>query len=121
FVYIVIYRGEMILFNQLYLPLAWFKVSATYAGVFLLLFIYDMRLIRARVSESTNDAERNLYARAWGDQLLNIWLLVPLLFLFNLGCAVAIWTRPDLFLARRGPVWLLSAQLISFIVYLSYI
>ncbi|PYJ95211.1 MAG: hypothetical protein DME62_01465 [Verrucomicrobia bacterium] len=121
FFYIGCALGEAILFSQLDRPLAWFKVSATYAGVVWLLFIYDMRLIRARVSESTNDAERNLYARAWGDQLLNIWLLVPLLFLFNLGCAVAIWTRPDLFLARRGHVWLISAQLISFIVYLAYI
>ena len=110
FFYIGCALGEAILFSRLDRPLAWFKVSATYAGVVWLLFIYDMRLIRARVSESTNDAERNLYARARGDQLLNIWLLVPLLFLFNLGCAVAIWTRPDLFLARRGHVWLISAQ-----------
>src|SRR5438876_1704936 len=97
------------------------QLSAAYAGVVWLLFIYDMRLICARVAESSNDAEQALYARARTDQLLNIWLLVPLLFFFNLGCAVAIWTRPDLFLARRGHVWLISAQLISFIVYFAYI
>ena len=62
-----------------------------------------------------------LYARARADQLLNIWLFVPLLCLFNLGCAVAIWSRPELFLARGGHIWLISAQLISFIVYLAYI
>jgi len=121
FFYIGCALGEAILFSQLDRPLAWFKVSATYAVVVWLLFIYDMRLIRAGVSESTNDAERNLYARARGDQLLNIWLLVPLLFVFNLGCAVVIWRWPDLFLTRGGHVWLISAQLISFIVYLVYI
>ena len=121
FFYIGCALGEAILFSQLDRPLAWFKVSATYAVVVWLLFIYDMRLIRAGVSESTNDAGRNLYARARGDQLLNIWLLVPLLFVFNLGCAVVIWRWPDLFLTRGGHVWLISAQLISFIVYLVYI
>jgi len=71
--------GEAILFSRLDRPLAWFQLSAAYAGVVWLLFIYDMRLIRARVAESSNDAEQALYARARADQLLNIWLLVPLL------------------------------------------
>jgi hypothetical protein len=121
FFYIGCALGEAILFTRLNRPLAWFQLSAAYAGVVWLLFIYDMRLIWARVAESSNDAERALYARAKSDQLLNIWLLVPLLFLFNLGCAVVIWSRPDLFLGRSGHVWLITAQLISFIVYLAYI
>jgi hypothetical protein len=121
FFYIGCALGEAILFTRLNRPLAWFQLSAAYAGVVWLLFIYDMRLIWARVAESNNDAERSLYARAKSDQLLNIWLLVPLLFLFNLGCAVAIWSWPDLFLARGGHVWLISGQLISFVVYLGYI
>jgi hypothetical protein len=121
FFYIGCALGEAILFSRLNHPLAWFKVSAAYAGVVWLLFIYDMRLIWARVAESSSDAERALYARAKTDQLLNIWLLVPLLFFFNLGCAVAIWSWPDFFLTRGGHVWLISAQLISFIVYLVYI
>jgi hypothetical protein len=121
FFYIGCALGEAILFTRLDHPLAWFQLSAAYAGVVWLLFIYDMRLIWARVAESSNDAERALYARAKSDQLLNICLLVPLLFLFNLGCALAIWSRPDLFLTRGGHVWLISGQLISFVVYLAYI
>ena len=121
FFYIGCALGEAILFTRLNRPLVWFQLSAAYAGVVWLLFIYDMRLIWARVAESSNDAERSLYARAKSDQLLNIWLLVPVLFLFNFGCAVAIWSWPDLFLARSGHVWLISVQVISFIVYLAYI
>jgi hypothetical protein len=113
--------GEAILFSRLNHPLGWFEVSAAYAGVVWLLFIYDMRLIWARVAESSSDAERALYARAKADQLLNIWLLVPSLFLFNFGCAIAIWSWPDFFLTRSGHGWLISARLISFIVYLVYI
>jgi hypothetical protein len=121
FFYIACALGEALLFSRLQSPLAWFQLSAAYAGVVWLLFIYDMRLIRARVTESTNDADRPLYARARSDQLLNIWILVPLLFLLNLGCVFSIWNWPDLFLARAGHVWLISFQLASFIGYLIYI
>jgi hypothetical protein len=80
-----------------------------------------MRLIRARITESNNAADSKLYVRARADQLLNIWVLVPLLFLLNLGCAFSIWRWPDLFIARAGHIWLISIQLASFIGYLIYV
>jgi hypothetical protein len=95
-------------------------LSAAYAGIVWLLFIYDMRLIRARIAESRADSERALYARATSDQLLNIRLLVPLLIALNLVSAFAIWRWPDLFIARAGHIWLISTQLVSFIGYLFY-
>jgi hypothetical protein len=79
-----------------------------------------MRLIRARVAESRDDSERALYRRARSDQLLNIRVLVPLLFLLNLACAFAIWRWPDLFIARSGHLWLISAQMVLFVGYLIY-
>jgi len=86
-----------------------------------LLFIYDMRLIHARIAESRTDADRVLYACAKADQLRNIRVLIPLLFFLNLACVLAIWIRTDLFINRGGHIWLISAQLISFIAYLAYI
>jgi len=121
FFYIACALGESILFSRLDRPLAWFQLSAAYAGAVWLLFIYDMRLIRARIAESNNAADRPLYARAKADQLLNIWALAPLLFLLNLGCAFSIWNWPDLFVARAGHICLISIQLASFIGYLIYI
>src|SRR5437588_6428296 len=121
FFYIGCALGEAILFSRLDRPLAWFQLSAAYAGVVWLLFVYDMRLIRARMAESNNDAGRALYACARADQLLNIWVLVPLLFLLNLGCAFAICRWPDFFITRAGHVWLIGAQFISFVVYLFYV
>src|SRR5881392_657245 len=102
FFYIACALGEAILFSRLDSPLAWFQLSAGYAAVVWLLFVYDMRLIRARMVESRTDADRALYARTRADQLLNIWALVPLLFLLNLGGAFAICSRPDFFVARAG-------------------
>ena len=121
FFYIGCALGEAILFSRLDDPLAWFQLSTTYAAVVWLLFVYDMRLIHARVAESNNDADRALYARAEADQLLNIRVLVPLLFFVSLACALAVWIWPDLFITRGAHVWLISAQLVSFIVYLAYI
>ena len=120
FFYIACALGEAILFSRLDSPLAWFQLSAAYAGIVWLLFIYDMRLIHARIAESRGDSERALYARAMSDQLLNIRALVPLLFVLNLACAIAIWSWPDLFIARGRHIWLISAQLVLFIGYLIY-
>src|SRR5207237_5254376 len=120
FFYIACALGEAILFTRLNDPLAWFQLSAAYAGIVWLLFIYDMRLIHARIVESRDDSEHALYARARSDQLLNIRLLAPALIVLNLVSAFAIWRWPDLFIARARHVWLIGAQLVSFIGYLFY-
>jgi hypothetical protein len=120
FFYIGCALGEAILFSRLDNPLAWFQLSAAYACIVWLLFIYDMRLIHARLAESRADSQRALYARAMSDQLLNIRALVPLLVFLNLGCALAIWSWPDLFITRGVHLWLITAQLVSFIGYLIY-
>jgi hypothetical protein len=120
FFYIGCALGEAILFSHLDNPLAWFQLSAAYAGIVWLLFIYDMRLIHARVAESRDESERALYARAKSDQLLNIYLLVPLLIALNLVSAFAIWRWPHLFIARACHIWFISIQLLSFIGYLFY-
>jgi hypothetical protein len=121
FFYIACALGEAVLFTRLDRPLAWFALSAIYAAAVWMLFIYDLRLIRARLGESRTDAERIFYQRTYADQLLNIRLLAPLLFFFNLGCAILIWAHPGFFIVRRGHVLLISAQLVCFIGYLIYV
>ena len=121
FLYIACAFGEAILFTRLERPLAWFRLSTAYAAFVWLLFVYDMRLIRARLCEAANEAERFLYQRTMDDQSLNIRVLVPLLFFFNLGCAFAINHWSDFFIDRAGNVWLIAAQLLSFLIYLFYV
>ena len=52
FFYIGCALGEAILFSRLDNPLSWFQLSATYAAVVWLLFIYDMRLIHGARSDA---------------------------------------------------------------------
>ena len=121
FLYIACALGEAILFTRLEHPLAWFRLSTAYAAFVWLLFAYDLRLIRARLQEATTEGERSLYQRTWEDQLLNIRLLMPCLFFFNLACALAINHWSTYFLERSGHVWLIAAQLLSFLIYLVYV
>ena len=121
FFYIACALGEAMLFTCLGRPLDWFCLSTIYAGVVWLLFVYDMRLIQARLNESQGAVERALYTHARSDQLLNISVLVPLLFFFTLACTLAIYRPPNFFVNRGGHVWLISAQLMSFIIHLAYV
>ena len=121
FFYIACVFAEAIVFTRLESPLSWFRLSAAYAAFVWLLFVYDLRLIRTRLQEATIEAERALYQRTWEDQLLNIRLLMPCLFFFNLGCALTISHWSDYFLEHAGHVWLIVAQLLSFLIYLVYV
>ena len=55
------------------------------------------------------------------DQKLNIRLMIPLIFLFNVASAVAIYLRPGFFLERQGHYILIAAQGIGLLVYLAYV
>jgi hypothetical protein len=121
FFYIACALGEAILFTRLDRPPAWFALSAVYAAAVWLLFVYDMRLIHARLKEARDDSERAFYRRTQADQRLNIRLLIPMLILFNLACALLIRFRGDVFIAGGNHVWLISAQLVSFVGYLIYV
>lgn len=121
FFYIACALGEAILFTHLDRPLGWFRISAAYAGAVWFLFIYDTRLIRARLDECGSEQDRALYRRARTDQWLNIAVLLPLLFVFNLCCAIFIQRWPAFFLDRGGHVLLIAGQLLSFVVYLVYV
>jgi hypothetical protein len=121
FLYIACALVEAFSFAQLGNPTRWFVFVAAFLAIGWLLFAYDLRLIRMRLRDRTGDVSNRLYAMVARDQWLNLGLLLPGFFLVNVGCAVAIDSRPDFFLARHGHVWLIALQLIAFAGYLSYV
>lgn len=121
FFYIVCGLGESLLFSRVTNPRAWFALGALYAFIVWLLFIYDLRLLRARERDSAGEVSNHLYALVTRDQWLNIVALVPALVLVNAGCASLVYLYPDLFLARNGHVWLALLQLIALAIYLFYV
>jgi hypothetical protein len=85
------------------------------------LFIYDLRLIQARARDSAGPASNRLITVVKRDQWLNIALLIPAVFLFNLACYLCIHLRPDIFLGRNFHVGLATAQVVGFATYLLYV
>ena len=119
FFYIACALGEALLFTRVNNPLAWFAFGTGYAAIVWFLFLYDLHLIRARESDSAGDASNRLYALVRRDQWLNIAVLMPALFLFNLLSAILVHVQPKL--EAGGHVWLGSLQLVTFAGYLVYV
>jgi len=47
--------------------------------------------------------------------------VIPVIFLFNAGCALAIHARPDYFLRQNGHLILVGCQGFTLLVYLAYV
>ena len=121
FLYIACALVEAILFAQLGKPASWFGFGAAFIAIGWALFVYDLRLIYARMRDSAGEASNRLSVRVRRDQWLNIGLLLPAVFLLNVLSAVLIRTWPEVFLARNAHVWLIGAQVLGFAGYLVYV
>lgn len=121
FLYIGCALVEALLFAQLEKPTSWFAFAAAFIAVGWMLFVYDLRLIRARTRDSAGEASNRLFAMVTRDQWLNIALLLPAVFLLNLASVIAIHAWPQFFLANNGHIWLAAVQLGGFTGYLIYV
>jgi hypothetical protein len=121
FLYIACALVEAILFAQLGKPASWFGFGAAFIAIGWTLFVYDLRLIHARMRDSPAESSNLLYARVLWDQRMNIALLLPGIFLLNLFCALAIRTWPEFFVAHNGHLILIAIQIIGFVGYLFYV
>jgi hypothetical protein len=121
FLYIGCALVEALLFAQLEKPTMWFGFAAAFIAVGWVLFVYDLRLIRARTRDSAGEASNRLCTLVTRDQWLNIAVLLPAVFLLNVACVIAIGAFPRFFLASNGHVWLATVQLVGFAGYLMYV
>jgi hypothetical protein len=121
FFYIACTLVEALAFTHLNDPFTWFVITAVYAVVVWSLFVYDMRMVALRLRDSAGPVGSRLYGMVGADQLLNIRLLLPLIFVLNAASAVAIYRRPDFFLDRGGHYILIAVQGIGLLGYLIYV
>jgi hypothetical protein len=121
FLYIACALVEAILFAQITKPASWFGFGAAFIAIGWLLFVYDLRLIRARMRDSAGPVSNRLSARVLRDQWLNIAILLPGMFVLNLVCAVVIRTWPQKFVYGNAHVWLVGSQFLGFAGYLIYV
>ena len=121
FFYIACTLVEALAFTHLNDPFKWFVLTALYAVVVWALFVYDMRIVALRGRDSAGPVGTRLYSMVGADQLLNIRLLIPMIFVLNVVSAVAIYLRPDFFLNRGGHYLLIAVQGIGLLGYLAYV
>jgi hypothetical protein len=121
FLYIACALVEALTFAQLARPLNWFMFGAAFILVGWALFVYDLRLIRARVRDSAGPASDHLCELVRRDQWLNIATLLPGVLLLNIACAWAIHARPQFFIEQKAHLWLVATQLAGFCGYLLYV
>lgn len=121
FFYIACVLVEALAFTRLKTPFAWFVLIAIFSALVWGLFVYDRRIIRTRANDSAGFAGCRLYALVSGDQGLNIWPIIPTIFVFNALCAYAIYALPEFFLQRNGHVILIVCEAAGLAVYLGYV
>ena len=121
FLYVACALVEAVLFAQITKPASWFGFGAAFIAIGWSLFVYDLRLIRARMRDSAGPISNQLSARVLRDQWLNIAVLLPGMFLLNLFCALTIAHWPKQFLGDNGHLWLIGLQLLGFAGYLAYV
>jgi hypothetical protein len=121
FLYIGCALVEAVSFAQLLKPANWFAFGAAFIASGWILFFYDLRLIHARQRDSGGPAGNRLYQRVRRDQLLNLALLLPGVFVLNVVCAICIRKWPEIFLRGDAHLWLIAVQIVGFAGYLIYV
>jgi len=121
FFYIACTLVEALAFTHLSDPFIWFVLTALYAVVVWLLFVYDMRIVALRGRDSAGPVGTRLYSTVGADQLLNIRLLIPAIFVSNVASAFLIYRWPEFFGARNGHYILIAIQGIGLLGYLAYV
>ena len=119
FFYIACALLEALAFTRLANPFLWFVLTALYAVVVWGLFVYDLRIVRLREKDSAGPSGSRLYAMVAREQWLNITLVLPAIFVFNIGSAIAIHAWPEFFLHANGHLILIAFQAIGLLFYLA--
>jgi hypothetical protein len=118
FFYIGCTLVEALAFSHLGDPFQWFVMTAVFAAVVWALFVYDLRIVKLREKDSAGPIGSQLYTMMRSDQRLNIIIIIPVIFLFNIACAAAIDLWPNFFLEKNGHLILIALQAIGLLCYL---
>jgi hypothetical protein len=121
FFYIACALIEALAFTRLADPFMWFVMTALFAVIVWALFVYDLRILKLRGKDSAGPVGSQLYAMVTRDQWLNITIVIPGIFLFNVASALGIHARPEFFLQHDGHLMLIALQAIGLLFYLAYV
>jgi hypothetical protein len=84
----------------------------------LVLYIYDLQMVKEAEARADNEAEKTLFAVTLKEHQFEMWVIVPLGILFNGFIAWLLFYRPDIFIDNKHHVWFVCLQAIVNIVLL---
>ncbi len=119
--YITCALVEVLAFTRLTDPFLWFVLVAVFSAVVWVVFVYDLKMIRQRIDDSPGENGCALYAVVMRDQRLNIRLIVPGVFLFNVAAAAAIRFAPGFCIRRQGHLIFICAEAAGLLLYLLFL
>lgn len=121
FFYFTIALFEGLLFSQAGAPAHWYPLGALLIVVFWLMFFYERRTYRQRMTDSAGPAGKALLETLLREHELNVRGLVPLTLVAWGGAAAALAYAPDLFVARGWHVLLGTLQALGMLGYLFHV
>ena len=120
FLYLALTLIEAVHFCQIGHPLAWFATGALYVSVVWVQFVYDLRMIDARVADSSGPKGTEMLTRLEAEHKLNIYVLMPLVQASWGLATFACWRWPAVFVDGLGATVLVGIQLVCLLGYLSW-
>lgn len=111
FLYFLIAFIEIIAFAHITNPLAWFGFMSLFFLAAGLLYLFDLHLIRMHEKKfDATESGKTLYRHIIHRELFEAKILVPLAILYTLGCFLAIYFFPNLFLIKNYQIALIGIQ-----------
>jgi hypothetical protein len=112
FIYYVAAFVEFILFNQLMNPFQWFLFTTLFLVVVLVLYIYDLKMVKDALALADNAGEKTLYTATLKEHQFEMWIIVPAGILFNGIIAFLFYYYPTLFVDNNRHVIFITLQTI---------
>jgi hypothetical protein len=118
FLYFAATLIEAVALTQVGNPARWFALNTLYACAVWILYIWDLRVVRAHAQDFSTPRERELYDDIVRDQRINIVFMMPAAIVFQALSWWLVRTWPEAMLNQRGHLVLIGMTLLFSLNYL---
>lgn len=107
FLYFLATFVEVMAFGQLSNPFLWFIFIGLFFSTAMVLYVYDLGLMKKHMLLFTSEKEKKLYSHIISEQLFEMRYIIPSGIIFNFLAAFVIYFYPDIFI-RNGYHFLIA-------------
>ncbi len=118
FLYFIATLAEVLAFGQMDKPILWYGFVALFFGVAMILYIYDLGLIKKHRELYTTEPEKRLFDHIKGEQLFEMRTIIPAGIVFNGVSALLIWSYPEVFIQNNYHIYLAIVQMVFILFFL---